>query len=363
MTTNSSGAAHGPTTHRDSSAAIRPSILWHLAAVAGERGVDLDPALASVGLDRAVLESPDIRVSYRQGCAVIERALELTGDPCLGLAVGAVQTLSSWGPLGLALLAADTLQDAVELGVRHQQLAGAMLTFSMGEPEGPHGGFEVRVDPADPDLDPAVGVFLAEEALSSTVALIRLGIGASFDPRLVEFTHPRPAGTALHTEVLRCPLHFGAPVSRLVVSRGWARAPMPNRDPRTLATILALIDEASTPRREPQGLLQVLAASVTRSLPVVPSFADQAQRHATSERTLRRRISECGTTYEAIVDGVRREQVEQLLRRSPLTLREVARRVGFADERALRRAVRRWHGMGPTELRRTMGERAEAAPV
>ncbi|MFJ1707656.1 AraC family transcriptional regulator [Kitasatospora sp. NPDC088346] len=329
-------------------------------AVAGERGVDLNPAPSSVGLDRAVLESPELRVSYRQGYEVVERALELTGDPCLGLAVGSVQNLSSWGPLGFALLASDTLEDAVELGVRYQNLAGAMLEFSMHRVAGPRPGFEVRVDMPDPELNPAVGVFLVDEALSSTVALIRPGIGDAFAPELVEFAHPRPAGTELHTEVFRCPLHFGADANRLVVSREWARTPMPNRDPRTLATILTLMAEAFSSRREQQDLLEVLEVSVTRSLPTVPSLADQAQRHSTSERTLRRRIAECGTTYEAIVDGVRREQVEQLLRRSPSTLREVARRVGFADERALRRAVQRWHGMGPLELRRTMGERAGA---
>jgi AraC-like DNA-binding protein len=34
-----------------------------------------------------------------------------------------------------------------------------------------------------------------------------------------------------------------------------------------------------------------------------------------------------------------------------LTLREIARRAGFSDERALRRAVRRWHGSSPVQLR------------
>ncbi|WP_354644480.1 AraC family transcriptional regulator [Kitasatospora camelliae] len=363
MTTNSSDRAPFPGTHRSTSATIRPSILWYLAAVVGERGVDLGPALTSAGLDQAVLESPELRVSYRQGCTVIERALELTADPRLGLAVGAVQTLTAWGPLGFALLASDTLRDAVELGIRYQNLAGAMLVFSMRDDEGPRPGFELRVDMPDPEVDPAVGVFLIDEALSSTVALIRLGVGDSFAPRLAEFTYPRPADTAAHTEWYRCPLRFGTDANRLLVPPEWARTPMPQRDPRTLASIIGMIDEAFSPRREQQDLLEVLEVSVTRSLPTVPSLADQAQRHSTSERTLRRRIAECGTTYEAIVDGVRREQVEQLLRRTPLTLREVARRVGFADERALRRAVQRWHGVGPTELRRMLGERAEAAPA
>ena len=37
------------------------------------------------------------------------------------------------------------------------------------------------------------------------------------------------------------------------------------------------------------------------------------------------------------LDGVRRERVEQLLRRPELTLRDVARQAGYSDVRALRR--------------------------
>jgi AraC-like DNA-binding protein len=107
-------------------------------------------------------------------------------------------------------------------------------------------------------------------------------------------------------------------------------------------------------RRDQQDLLEVLEISVAQSLPVVPSFAEQARRHTTSERTLRRRLADCGTTYEALVEGVRRERVEQLLLRPELTLRDIARRAGFSDERALRRAVRRRHGTSPVHLREQM---------
>nr|WP_306459809.1 helix-turn-helix domain-containing protein [Streptomyces sp. Ag109_G2-15] len=67
-------------------------------------------------------------------------------------------------------------------------------------------------------------------------------------------------------------------------------------------------------------------------------------------------MAECGTTYEAVVDGVRRERVEQLMRRPEPTLRDIARQAGFSDVRALRRAVHRWHGVTPDRLRREVAE-------
>lgn len=44
------------------------------------------------------------------------------------------------------------------------------------------------------------------------------------------------------------------------------------------------------------------------------------------------------------------------MRRPEPTLRDIARQAGFSDVRALRRAVRRWHGVTPDRLRREVAE-------
>ena len=335
-------------TSRSTSATIQPNILRYLATVAGEHGVDLRPVLQQVGLDETVMGSAALRVSYRQGSVVIRRALELTGDEHLGMAVGAAQHVTAWGLLGFALMASDSLRDAIEIGVRYQNLSGAMVVWSWGQ-EG--AGFVLRAELPDPALDPGVAVFLIEEGLSSVVAMARLTVGKAFSPRLVELAFARPAGSDPYEAIFGCPVRYHAPVSRLVVDRGWARTRMPGRDSVVLGSILELLDAELDSRRPQQELLEVLEISVAQGLPIVPSFAGQARRHAVSERTLRRRLAESGTTYEALVDGVRRERVERLLRRPELTLRDIARQSGFSDERALRRAIRRWHGTSHQRLR------------
>ena len=341
----------GAGTSRSTSATIQPNILRYLVLVAEERGVDLIPALEQVGLDEVVMRSVDLRVSYRQGSSVIRRALELTGDEHLGMSVGAAQHLTAWGLLGFALMASDTLADAIEIGVRYQNLSGAMVVWSCGPDDG---AFDLRAQLPDPAMDPAVGVFLLEEALSSVLTVGRLAVGPSLAPRVVDLAFPRPAGTNPYPGFFGCPVRFGASVSRVVLDERWARARMPGRDPVTLASSLELLEVLMASRREQQELLEVLEVSIAQQLPDVPSFAGQAHRLALSERTLRRRLTECGTTYQALVEGVRRERVEQLLRRPELTVREIARQAGFSDERALRRAVRRWHGRSSQDLRDAM---------
>lgn len=181
-----------PGTSRSTSAIIAPNILRYLALVADGYGVDLRPELTRVGLDRSVMRSAALRVSYRQGSAVIRRAVELTGDPHLGLRVGAAQHLTAWGLLGFAQMAAETLREAIETGVRFQNLSGAMVVWSADMEEA---GYVLRAELPDPALDPAVAVFLAEEAFASVVTLTRLSSGAEFAPQSVEFALPAPSDT------------------------------------------------------------------------------------------------------------------------------------------------------------------------
>jgi AraC-like DNA-binding protein len=347
--------ASPPGTSHSTSATIPPTILRYLALVADEYGVDLQPLLAHVGLDEAVMRSTALRVSYRQGSAVIRRALELTGNEHMGLRVGAAQHLTAWGLLGFALMSSDTLRNAIETGVRYQGLSGAMVVWSAGPEEV---GFVLRADLPDPALDPRVAAFLIEEAFSSVVTLTRLAISPDFAPRRVEFTFPAPGEISPFGELFRCPVRFGSPRNRLVFDNAWIRTTMPARDPVAYASTVERLEAQTAARRDQQDLLEVLEVSIAQGLPAVPSIAEQARRHAASERTLRRRLAECGTTYEAVVDGVRRERVEQLLRRPELTLSDIARRAGFSDVRALRRAVRRWHGMSALQVRAEMLEAA-----
>ncbi|WP_340374422.1 AraC family transcriptional regulator ligand-binding domain-containing protein [Streptomyces sp. SS7] len=349
--------ATSPSTSRSTSATIAPNILRYLVRVADAYGVDLQPLLTRVGLDPTVMGSAALRVSYRQGSDVIRRAVELTGDEHLGLRVGAAQHLTAWGLLGFAMMAADTQQDAIETGVRYQNLSGAMTVWSARWEDV---GYVLRADLPDPALDPTVAVFLIEEAYSSVVTLIRLSVGTGFAPQAVEFAFSAPRDTRPFDELFRCPLRFDAARSRMVIPTRWARAAMPGRDPITYASVLDVLEKEMASRRDQQDLLEVLEISIAQSLPAVPPFPEQARRHASSERTLRRRLAECGTTYEAIVDGVRRERVEHLLARRELTLRDITRQAGFADVSALRRAVRRWHGVTPLELRTGLLERREA---
>jgi len=77
-----------------------------------------------------------------------------------------------------------------------------------------------------------------------------------------------------------------------------------------------------------------------------------------SPRHLRRKLSQEGTSYEQLVDEVRRETAIRMIGEGQLSLTSIAYELGFLDPSSFTRAFRRWTNMSPTSFRQQVVEGA-----
>ena len=70
-----------------------------------------------------------------------------------------------------------------------------------------------------------------------------------------------------------------------------------------------------------------------------------------SRATLQRRLKAEGTTFEAILDGLRQRLARDYLRKQNFSVKQTAYLLGFSDPAAFSRAFKRWTGQSPSELR------------
>jgi AraC-like DNA-binding protein len=70
-----------------------------------------------------------------------------------------------------------------------------------------------------------------------------------------------------------------------------------------------------------------------------------------SPRTLQRRLEELGTTYQRLLDDVRRRSARRLLTNTDLDSGEVAFLLGFEELNSFTRAFHGWEGTTPTRWR------------
>jgi AraC family transcriptional regulator of adaptative response / methylphosphotriester-DNA alkyltransferase methyltransferase len=82
------------------------------------------------------------------------------------------------------------------------------------------------------------------------------------------------------------------------------------------------------------------------------SLDDIARRVASSRRQLQRAYAEIGnTTFREHLTGVRMDRAAELLAHRGLTVRDVARRVGYRQPAQFAKAFRRHHGAAPSDFR------------
>ncbi|HYY42110.1 MAG TPA: helix-turn-helix domain-containing protein, partial [Pyrinomonadaceae bacterium] len=170
--------------------------------------------------------------------------------------------------------------------------------------------------------------------------------------RSVSFQHPQPADTTEHRRIFRAPVHFDQPRNELVLDRALLALPLARAD----AGLCALLD------RHAQELLARLpqrddtTAQVRRLLSDAlsggdPNIAAVARQLGLSARTLQRKLRAEGTSYQDLLDLMRRDLARRYLQERDMAVCEVAYLLGFSGPSAFHRAFRRWTGVTPKEFR------------
>ncbi|WP_158574146.1 AraC family transcriptional regulator [Streptomyces triticagri] len=199
-------------------------------------------------------------------------------------------------------------------------------------------------------LFPLIGQF----ALGIVLTAAGAAAGRPLAPIRIRLTGPAPRShrTLIDTFGTRN-LEFEAAAPAITFSPQDADAPLPHADP-ALAALLA--DQARLATATAQPVLSWLdrfrAELVAGYSSNFPELAQVAGRLGMAQRTLQRRLGAEGTSWREELELARRQRVERLLLATDLTVESIATRTGYADVRALRRAIHRWYGHGPADVRR-----------
>ncbi|ANB74618.1 AraC family transcriptional regulator [Paraburkholderia phytofirmans OLGA172] len=203
----------------------------------------------------------------------------------------------------------------------------------------------------NPDY-PAVSVLGRELVLKLAHGVASWLVGQKIPLSEVEFDFPRPPRASDYLYLFPGPVQFGR--ARTFMSFDATYLDMRIRQHKTdLKTFLA---------RAPEGWIFVSFAeqmvchrvrqSIAARLPTIPTIEVVAQDLHFSVRTLCRRLSAEGTTFQAIKDELRRDLAIQRLTRSADAIGMIAYDVGFDDPSAFHRAFRHWTGSTPQAYRK-----------
>lgn len=271
-------------------------------------------------------------------------ALEMR--PALGLRIAEGIGARHFGVVGYVALACSTLAEALQRMERyHVSVYDVNPAKVTPTPQGMT--IEWGVERGKP------GALADETAIASLVQLARDMTGRYWPVHSVSFVNPAPLSTQPYEDFFGGHVAFNAPVTRLVLEHAYLSLPLRKSDP----ALLALLD------RQAEQLLQQVAAlpaavdAWRRTLvPLIregqTSLAALAKAHHTSPRSLQRRLSEQGTSFQALLDNTRQHLAERHLMDAKLDLAEIALLLGYSEQSAFTRAFRAWTGLAPAQWRR-----------
>lgn len=319
-----------------------PRVLVELVVA---RGVSRDAVLEGTGITPAMLSRPEARISYRQFNTLERNAMRLSSDPGLGLGWGAAIHASQSGLVGIATLGAADAGAAFRIArLYYEQVApGWSVDLRV---EGKRGYFTLRDTIGRGDLLP----FATEAMVAGFLRLAEQVLGHPVDLREFRFAYPEPVHHELYREYLpNTPLVWDQPVTEGVFDAAVLDEPI------ALGPSVGMpaAKGADTPGEQtPEGIAarvrKVLLVNGARRM----GLEEVARELGMSGRTLRRALSQSGTSYQDIAESLLRARAEAWVRSGSDKIEYIAQELGFTDARSFRRAFKRWTGHNPNELRR-----------
>jgi AraC-like DNA-binding protein len=296
------------------------------------------------------------RLPNAQVVALLERARQLTGEPALGFFLGTELRVSALGSLGMAVLSASTTREAIDLSIEFMPIVTTSLGLRL-RIEGREASIVVL---EHADFGTARDIVL----LAVLTALWRIGTrmtGHSMNG-YADLAMPEPEYFARLGRI-GDHIRFNQPVTRLVFDASHLALPYKMHDAIALQFARQECAETLDSLEGTQRTVARVRGLLNTKRGYLPSVVQAASTMHMSARTLKRLLASEGTSFSLLVQEERRERAMLLLRSRTLSIKDVARSVGYSNVMNFTRAFQRWTGTTPGEHRRSFADCVSAARV
>ncbi|WP_154219960.1 AraC family transcriptional regulator [Pseudomonas syringae] len=318
---------------------------------------DPNPLLEQYGLDPARLSEAGARLSIPRYMRLGHAAIQLTGQPGLGLRMGQLSRFAQAGLAGVTAAQAPTVREAARTLIRFEALYGSNYRGQSSFHEDAEGAC-MRFYSISPYN--AYNRFVVDSILSGWLAQLSALACSEVRAQRMEIEFQAPVYEALYASLSDNPILFGATTNQLRLDQASLALRNPNHCPSTWRHLLQLcereLEQLTRTRSLRERIIQLLGPLLNGGRE--PDLEEVAARLKLPTWTLRRKLAEEGTQFRAVLNDTRRDLAMTYIRDTELAFGEIAYLLGFASAEAFQRAFKRWNGQTPGEFRRSQRQSA-----
>lgn len=273
---------------------------------------------------------------------------------CFGLQVGAGVRPRTYPILAYTIMSCATAGEVIDQVIRYESL-NHDLGRSRLEKDARHARFLWTPNRRFiPEVNTGLYRHLVDSVLAGLATFSPWLTGERVPLRRVAMAYPQPEDAGAYQAFFGCPVIFGQPANLLEVDAALLDLPIRSADPvvgRTLqehAEKLLQIQAESSERDTLSRLRRCLVEQLPEHGGAIEAVA--LSLHLTV-RTLQRRLSREGTSYQRELDDTRHALAGRYLRHSRLSIGEVAERLGYKEQSSFSHAFKAWTGLTPVQYR------------
>lgn len=325
--------------------AIYPALLIDEAC---QESLSCERLLELAGLDRSSFASSDARISLRQFIHLAEVALAATGSHNLGFRYGNRLDVTSSGLLSTVLITSATLGDALNCALQYYPVNGVIMDVSFSR-----NGDSIHTHcPSLFQLSPQAQRFMLESWLSAWLSHASFLVRRRLTFSEVHVVYDRPRNADIYDAVFGCKTYFGSDRNEVIfpLENMKLKLPTANNVVLQLSTTQCRIRLEEVLRHE--SIAVRVAELLLHWEGAYPSADDMAHLLKMSQRSMAKKLSDSGTSYQKILNDARRQKAIDYIQRGDIPVAKIAEKLGFSDSSNFRKAFRSWSGATPSAFRR-----------
>jgi AraC-like DNA-binding protein len=305
-------------------------------------GLSPGEVLRQAGLPLGLFNQEKILLTTEEFFTLYRGIAEASRDPTIGLKLGTENRIERYDPIKIAALSTRSFRNAVERLSRYKQLTCPEKIDLVER------GNECAVRFSwvlAQQQEPAV---LVDVCFAWIMTIAERGAGRRIRPKRVELQRTEEGLRQMYEKHFECPVKFMASRNALVFSTADMDLPFLTYNADLLAAIAPQLEaELSEQLAEKDFRVQVKGILKRRLAGQRPGIRDVARELRTSARTLQRRLTEDGVSFQQLTEEARRELAHHYLLHSSLELNETAYLLGYEDANSFFRAFHKWEGTSP----------------
>ena len=310
-----------------------------------EEKIAVPTLLRRAGLPANLFQQEKIYVTTAQIFALWRSVAEMSPDPGFGLKLGTELRFERSHPVSIAGVCSRSFGDALQRLARYKQLTcPEEIRVHRKAQEASVEFFFVEAKETQPDI-------MVDLGLSWILCVGRRGSDGEITPLRLELSRP-VKHRALLERHFGCRVCFKSDRNALVFRSSDLDRPFVTHNEELLTAITTHVESELKARNASVNVGEQVKDALRRSLAGKrPTLQDVAQELGMGARTLQRRLTEAGFTFQQLVEDTRRELARHYLKQRAVELNEAAFLLGFEDANSFFRAFQVWEGTSPTEWR------------